>query len=67
MQFLIGLLCGVAFFGAIILAYSAGRRVKTQPVKATDEDKRKAEQMQKHFTALFSYDVTTALKGKQVT
>lgn len=66
MQFFLGLLTAVVFFVCLLTAYWLGRRSKHVPVKKPpDEEKqREIERLNKHFQALWNYDVGTALKRK---
>jgi hypothetical protein len=63
-----GLILGLVLFAVVLLAFYAGYRMGKQssPVAASEEDKRKAEQLRKGFDALMNYDVSTALKRKKV-
>lgn len=70
MEYLLGLLTGVAFFicvgGTYYIGYTLGARKQPSAIKEVDEeDKQRRERFDKHFKALFSYDVDTAY-GKKV-
>jgi hypothetical protein len=72
MQFIYGLLTSVVFFIALLgffyMGYKHGRKTHV-PKFISEEEQRKQEKMQtfdKHFKALFSYDVDTATAKKKV-
>lgn len=51
---------------AIFIGYKLGKKNKTiQHDPVSDEEKRKAQEMQSHFSRLMTYDVDVAL-GKRV-
>lgn len=70
MLFLYGLLTAVVFFilcgGSFYLGFRLKQHPKVKPPDIDPEEKRRIEQYNKHFQALWSYDVPTALKRKKV-
>jgi hypothetical protein len=70
MQFIFGLLTAVVFFIVLLLIFYLGYRYgkrTSPPLPVSDEKKREMERFDKHFKALFNYDVSTALQRKKVT
>ena len=69
MQFLFGLLTAVVFFlclaGAYYIGLKQGKK-RPAPKPVDEEEKRKREQVTKHFQALFNYDTDIALQKKKV-
>jgi predicted polyphosphate/ATP-dependent NAD kinase len=69
-MFILGLLSGVVFLFVLLAAVYIGYRLghkKVKPPDVDEEQKRKAEQLKKHFSNLMSYNVETALQPKKVT
>lgn len=70
MEFLIGLLTGVAFFIVFASGLYFGKRMNKhqiyKPPEVTEQQKREAEQLNADFKKLFSYDVNQAISRKQV-
>lgn len=67
MDFLLGLLTATVFFLCLFLAYRMGARKAKKPSESkpmNEEERRKIEQYNKHFQALFNYDVDKALRKK---
>lgn len=68
MDYFLGLLTAVVFFVAILLAYYLGTRTKRSvPVPMDKEKKKEMDEFDKHFKALFNYDVGIAVQRKKVT
>jgi hypothetical protein len=70
MEFFLGALTAVVFFLLLIFAYWIGTKqtIKAQPPPPMDsEHKKELERYNKHFKALFNYDVEKALQRKKVT
>jgi choline-glycine betaine transporter len=70
MQFLYGLLTAVVFFIVLLAVFYVGYKRGKQTHVSTPiptEEKKKMEKFNKHFQALFTYDVDTALQKKKVT
>jgi hypothetical protein len=70
MQFLYGLLTAVVFFIVLLavfyVGYKRGRRPRAStPIPA--EEKKEMEKYNKHFKAMFAYDVDKAIQRKKVT
>ncbi|RFU70332.1 hypothetical protein D0469_06955 [Peribacillus saganii] len=71
MEILIGLITGLVLFAVLALGFFIGYKF-TNKHKATslepvsEEAKRKAEEIQKHFSNLMNYDVATAYQRKKV-
>lgn len=70
MIFVYGLLSGVAFlFYTALLLYVGFKLSKKHSIKldpVTEEEKREAAKVQKHFSKLMTYDVSKALERKKV-
>lgn len=70
MEYFLGLLSGVVFLSAmgaaVYVGYRLGRK-KPPAQKVDEEEKQRMESYDKHFKALFSYDVSKALQRKKVT
>lgn len=70
MQYVLGLLSGVALLALLYGAYALGRRSRrpTPTQRDVDEQTRqKAARLRAGFEQMMSYDVTTALSGKKGT
>lgn len=69
MQFVLGLLTAIVLFLLLTISFYLGRRQGLKQHKAipiNDEEKRKREQFDNHFKALFNYDVNKAYARKKV-
>jgi len=70
MQFILGLCTAIVLFLLLSTAFYLGYRrglKQHKSIPIDEAEKRKREQFDKHFKALFNYDVETALKRKKVT
>jgi hypothetical protein len=69
MEFFFGLLTAVVFFIALLFSFYIGYKQGKKAIAPTpidNEKQRQAEQYNKGFKALFSYDVEKALQPKKV-
>jgi hypothetical protein len=69
-MYFLGLLTAILFFLLLFLAFYIGSKVGKRPTKTIpidDVEKQRIEQFNKHFKALFAYDVDTATRRKKVT
>lgn len=67
MEYLIGLASGLVLFALLAGSYLIGARragsTKTKAAPLTEEEKRRAEQLQKEFQEVMSYNVEKARGG----
>jgi hypothetical protein len=69
-DYFLGLLTAVVFFVALLFFFWLGTRYgkKPQPPPSMEDERRKEiERYNKHFKALFNYDVDKARQRKKVT
>jgi hypothetical protein len=68
MEYIVGALLMAVFFLLLLSAYWLGtkRTMKVQPPPIDKEHKQELERYNKHFKALFNYDVEKALQRKLV-
>jgi hypothetical protein len=68
MEFVYGLLTAVVFFialfGSLYVGYRLGKKSPPPKQPIDNEEKLKTEKFNKHFKALFAYDVDKALQKK---